>query len=178
MKKRFFKMAFLTFTLFLSSGNIIAQERNIRDLDFLIGEWNVREDNKEKKWWEKSTRIGRYVLDSTYIELKASAISSSGKKRTYNWYIHYNSKKNQFEMVSMFSNWYEVLFDILIWDSTQRKLTIKHNSDSDSNDYHERYGEIIFDESFNEYIWVGENKYGDPNSPSVWKYVEKGLRTK
>ena len=178
MKKRFNKITFLIFTLLLSSGNIIAQEMSIQDLDFLIGEWEVREDNKEKKWWEKSTRTGRYVLDSTYIELESAAISSSGKERTYSWYIHYNSKKNQFEMLSMFSNWHEVLFDILIWDSTKRKLTIRNKVDSNSDEFHERYGEIIFDENFNEYLWVGENKYGDSNNPSIWKYVEKGLRIK
>lgn len=172
------KKAFLIFTILFVAENIFAQEISIQNLDFLIGEWEVREDNKEKQWWEKSTRIGSYVLDSTYIELISVAVSSSGKERTYRWYIHYNSKIEQFEMVSMYSNWHKVQFDILLWDSKKRKLTIRNNVGTDSDEYHERYGEIIFDEKFNEYLWVGENKYGDPNNPTVWNYVEKGLRIK
>ena len=69
------------------------QDRSIDDLKFLIGKWETREDNDKKTWWEKSTRIIKYTLDSTTIELKAEAISSSGKKRKYAWYIHYNSNK-------------------------------------------------------------------------------------
>ncbi len=178
MKKIFFKISFLVLTISLSAGNSIAQEKKIQDLDFLIGEWKVREDNKEENWWEKSTRTARYVLDSTYIELESKALSSKGKRRTYRWYIHYNSKAQQFEMVSMFSNWHKVERDILHWDSENRKLTVQNISDSNSNEYHERFGEISFDESFNKYVWKGENKYGDPREPSIWKYVEKGSRIK
>ncbi|MGI9551863.1 MAG: hypothetical protein ACR2MT_11735 [Aurantibacter sp.] len=178
MKKGFLKKALLIITLLLLTGNIFGQKQRIQDLDFLIGEWKVREDNKEKNWWEKSTRIGRYILDSTYIELKSVAISSGGKERTYRWYFHYNSKTQQFEMVSLFSNWHQVLFDILLWDSEKRKLTIRNGEEPNSSEYHERFGEILFDENFNGYLWKGENKYGDPNNPSVWKYVEKGSRIK
>lgn len=164
--------------LLIMVGNVFSQEKSIADLHFLIGEWEVREDNKENGWWESSTRTGNYVLDSTYIELKSTAISSNGKARTYSWYIHFNSKTNEFEMISFFSNWHNVLFDILDWDSENRKLTIKNKKDPNSNEYHERFGEILFDESFNKYIWKGQNKYGNPNDPSIWNYIEKGHRTK
>jgi len=178
MKKRFNEITFFIIISLIITGNVFSQEKSIKDLEFLVGAWEVREDNNENDWWEKATRTGRYILDSTYIELNATAISSTGKERTYRWFIHYNSKKNQFEMVSMFSNWHEVLVDILIWDSTKRKLTIRNNVDLNSDEYHERYGEIIFDENFKSYIWTGENKNGDPNNPSIWKYVEKGSRIK
>lgn len=165
--------------LFLATANnILAQQKSIQDLDFLIGEWKVREDNKEKNWWEESARVGRYILDSTYIELKSNAISSDGTKRTYLWHIHYNSKNQRFEMVSIFSNWYKIQFDILYWDLENRKLTIQNVVDQNSDEYQERFGEIIFDGSFNKYEWKGENKRGDPNNPSVWKYIERGYRIK
>ena len=178
MVKEFFKIAFLIFISTHISGNIFAQEMSIQDLDFLIGEWEVREDNKEKNWFEESTRKGRYILDSTYIELESNAISSSGKERIYRWYIHHNSETQQFEMVSIYSNWHSVLFDILQWDLENRKLTIRNGVEPNSIDYHERFGVITFDENFNEYIWEGENIYGDPKNPDTWKYIEKGKRIK
>lgn len=164
--------------LLISVVDVFSQEKSIKDLAFLIGTWEVREDNEERTWWEKSTRTGQYVLDSTYIELESVAISSSGKERTYRWFIHYNSKAQQFEMASMFSNWHKILFDILIWDIEKRKLTVRNGVEPNSDEYHERFGEIIFDENFREYIWTGENKYGNPDNPRFWKYIEKGFRVK
>ncbi len=169
------RKSILAFLFVLIASSSFSQ--SVKDLDFLIGEWKVREDNKEKNWWEESSRIARYALDSTHIEIEATAISSSGKERSYLWYIHYNSKKKQFEMVSMFSNWHKTQFDILAWDATKRKLTIKNDVDPNSDEYHERFGEMIFDENFNTYTWIGENKYGDRNKPSIWNYVEKGIKT-
>ena len=80
-------------------------------------------------------------------------------------------------MTSMFSNWHKVQLDILIWDRENRKLTVR-NKPGGEDEFHERFGEIIFDENFDSYIWKGENKYGDPNNPSIWKYIEKGTRIK
>lgn len=151
-----------------------AQEQSIKDLSFLIGKWEVREDNEEKGWWEKCTRVNTFTLDSTYIQIDASAITSGGNERTYRWYIHYNSKKLRFEMVSFFSNWHKAQFDVLSWDSTTRSLTIKGSGDEE--EYHERLGVMVFEEDFNSYTWTGENKYGDPENPSIWRYVEKGKR--
>lgn len=148
----------------------------IKDLGFLIGKWEVREDNEEQTWWEESIRVGTYVLDSTYIELKASATSKGDKQRTYLWLIHFNSKAQQFEMISMFSNWPKIQFDTLSWDADRRKLTIQNGGDPNSDDYHDRFGEILFDEDFNGYTWKGRNLYGDKDSPDKWVYIEKGKR--
>lgn len=168
---------FLILVLFFFSGNLLAQqEGNIKELSFLIGQWNVKEENEEKDWWEESVRTGRFILDSTYIELTSHATSSNGKRRTYKWYIHYNEKKDQFEMVSMFSNWHKVQFDVLTWESRERKIIIKSTIHPDSEEYHERYGEILFGDDFESYVWTGVNKYGDPKKPGVWEYTEKGRR--
>ena len=176
MKNKFLSVAILIILLLLYREKIIAQGRNIKELDFLVGEWKVREDNKEKEWWEETIRVGRYVLDSTYIELESTAVSSDGKERTYRWYIHFNSKAKQFEMVSMFGNWHKVQFDILNWEANNRKLTIRSSADPNSSEFHERFGEIVFDKDFNEYVWTGQNKYGDRENPRIWNYVEKGQR--
>ncbi|MEQ6167090.1 hypothetical protein AAOE16_07840 [Ekhidna sp. MALMAid0563] len=170
----------LVFTCLVTFGySSIAQgpsSSSIQDLNFLIGTWEVREDNKEKSWWEESTRKICYTLDSAYIELRASANSSGGKSRTYLWLIHYNQKDQQFEMISMFSNWHKIQYDILSWDKSNRTLTIESGGDPGSNEYHERFGEIVFSEDFNTYTWKGRNKYGDENNPNIWEYVEKGSR--
>ncbi len=168
---------FLFFLIIVSLSKLTcAQERGIKELDFLIGKWETREDNIEKGWWETSTREVRYILKGNYIEFIAKSVDSNGREREYNWYINYNKKAKQFEMVSMFSNWYKTQLDVLVWDKEQRKLTIRNKPDSES-EFHERYGEIVFNEDFDEYTWTGENKYGDSNNPSIWKYIEKGLRT-
>lgn len=167
--------------LTIFSYSVLAQdtlETSIKDLEFLIGTWEVREDNQEKTWWEESTRIGSYTLDSTYIELSAIAKSSTGKQRTYLWLIHYNKKDQQFEMISMFSNWHKIQFDILGWDPNKRTLTIQSGGDPGSNEYHERFGELVFEKEFNSYVWKGQNKYGDESNPSIWEYVEKGVKVK
>jgi len=170
------KKWFLLTSLLLVTGNIFSQEKSIHDLNFLVGTWEVREDNEEKTWWEETIRKGQYTLDSTYLQLESVAKSSKGKERTYRWYIHYNSKAQQFEMISMFSNWHKIQFDILSYDEENRKLTIRNDLESHSDEYHERFGELTFDENFDTYIWKGENKYGDSENPSVWKYIERGSR--
>jgi len=178
MEKGFFKKTVLIIALFSTTLIVFSQQKSIKDLDFLIGEWEVREDNTEEKWWEKAKRTGRYVLDSTFIELESVAISSNGKERTYRWFIHFNSKSQQFEMASMYSNWDKILLDILHWDIEQRKLTIRNGKETNSHGYHERYGALIFNEDFSGYVWEGQNKYGDPEKPKIWTYVEKGTRIK
>ncbi|MEM7380222.1 MAG: hypothetical protein AAF361_03375 [Bacteroidota bacterium] len=164
----------LTFVLSLFQG-IFAQEAGIKDLDFLIGTWETREDNVEEGWWETSTREIKYDLKDNYIVLNANSVDSNGRIREYRWYINYNKKAKQFEMVSMFSNWYKTQFDILDWNSEERKLTIR-NRPSTESEFHERLGEIVFDKNFDTYTWKGENKYGDRNDPSIWRYIETGKR--
>jgi len=176
MKNKLNKRAIIFSALLLLVTDIYSQQNKIKDLRFLIGTWEVRENNKETEWWEKCIRTGQFILDSTYIQMESTAITSTGKQRVYRFLIHYNSEDQQFEMVSIYSNWPKVQFDILTWNSKKRILTIKNKNEV--NEYHERFGEIVFNENFNEYIWVGENKYGDSNKPSVWKYEEKGIRIK
>lgn len=165
----------ITILSFMILGQAIYSQ-SIKDLDFLIGTWEVREDIEDKGWWEKAIRVGKYVLKGNFIELKANSIDSNGKEREYSWFINYNKKTKQFEMTSMFSNWYKVQSDILEWNAKKRTLTIRNKPMG--GEFHERLGKMIFDKNFKSYVWKGENKYGDPNKPGIWRYIEKGTRTK
>ena len=169
---------FILATLFITNISKGFTQQPIRELDFLIGSWEVREDNAEKTWWEKTKRTASYTLDSTYIELVSSAVSSSGKQRTYRWFIHYNEKAAEYEMISMFGNWHKIQHDVLKWDPQKRTLTIRNGQDLGNNEeFHERLGHMTFNEGFTEYVWTGENKYGDPENPKSWKYTEVGIRS-
>ena len=64
-------------------------------------------------------------------------------------------------MVSIFSNWHKVQFDVLSWEDAKRKIVINSTNHPNSTEYHERYGEIIFNDKFTEYTWSGKNKYYD-----------------
>ena len=161
--------------LALAASIVIGQEKSIKDLDFLIGTWETREDIADKEWWETSTREIAYTLKGNFIEINARSIDSNGKEREYNWYINYNKKTDEFQMTSMFSNWHKVQQDILEWDPDTRTLTIRHKPGVD-DEYHERLGKLVFDESLTNYTWTGENKYGDPVDPGIWRYVETGRR--
>ncbi len=175
MKKVTFERIHLVLFLLALPTGLLAQEKGIKELDFLIGTWETREDNIETGWWEKSTRTAKYVLMENYIELEARTIDSNGRERITLWFLNYNKKSAQFEMASMFSNWYKTQVDILTWDKETRTLTIRNDPDCEKR-YTERFGEIVFSEDFQSYEWKGENKYGDPKNPSSWKYIEKGIR--
>lgn len=153
----------------------LAQEKGIKSLDFLIGTWETREDIAADNWWETTTRKISYDLMENYIVIHGKSIDSKGKKREYKWFINYNKKAKQFQMVSMFSNWYKTQLDILEWNEYTRTLTIRHQPNSET-EFHERFGELVFAEDFKGYVWKGENKYGDTNNPGIWKYIEEGKK--
>lgn len=76
------------------------EAQSIKDLDFLIGAWDVAETiypGTEKEYQEKGTRICSYYLDRRFIKCESETIvSTSGKKRTYAYYINYDKKAQCF----------------------------------------------------------------------------------
>jgi len=74
--------------------------QGIRDLDFLIGEWDLTETiypGHPKEYQEKGTRTCSYYLDGSFIKCESETIvSTSGKKRTYAYYINYDTKEKCF----------------------------------------------------------------------------------
>jgi hypothetical protein len=152
----------------------IAQQESVKDLDFLIGTWQTEEHNKAGDWWEKSTRTGIFILDEQYIQLESVAVSSTGKKRTYRFLIHYDSQSKQFEMISIYGNYPKSRTEIMEWDKNNRKLTLKSKPSED--EYSDRAGVIQFNDDFTEYIWTGSNKSGDPQKPRIFEYEEVGKK--
>lgn len=170
-----FKTRIIIIVLTFSSMLITAQKesQDIKSLDFLIGTWEVREENKEKQYWEETIRVASYTLDGNYIKIDHKAIDSKGRKRHILWFINYNKKTERYEMISMFGNWYKTQFDILTWNKKERKLTFK-NHPSCEGEYHNRVGEMVFNKNFNEYVWIGENRYKEESN--IWKYHEVGKK--
>lgn len=152
-----------------------AQHPSIKDLEFLIGTWETEEHSKTGDWWEKSTRSGTYILDAQYIQLESSSISSTGKRRTYRFLIHYDNRSKRFEMISIYSNYPKYRTEILEWDNQGRKLQLRSQPIDD--EFSERTGTMQFNEDFSEYTWTGTNKSGDPKKPSVFEFIEQGKRT-
>ncbi len=74
--------------------------QSIKDLDFLIGEWDVTETiypGQPKEYQETGTRICSYYLDGSFIKCESETIvSTSGRKRTYAYYINYDKKEQCF----------------------------------------------------------------------------------
>jgi len=167
--------AILFFSALLLLTSKLYSQATVKDLHFLVGTWEAEEHNKEKTWWEKCTRSGTYILDSTYIQLESVAVSSTGKKRTYRFMIHYDKTAKQFEMVCMYSNWPKVQVNFLEWDSEKRTLTLRNKPEAE--EYGARTGAIQFSADYDTYTWKGINKSGDRQKPSIWEYEESGNRT-
>lgn len=76
------------------------QAQSIDDLSFLIGEWELTETiypGQSKEYQEKGIRTCSYYLNHSFIKCESSTtISTSGKKRTYAYYINYDEKEKCF----------------------------------------------------------------------------------
>jgi len=82
----------------LASTSLRAQ--SIKDLDFLIGSWDVLETiypGTDRAYQEKGTRVCEYYLNGSFIKCESSTVvSTSGKKRFYAYIINYDSREDCF----------------------------------------------------------------------------------
>ena len=89
----------ITTTLFMIVA-ISCSGQSIKDLDFLIGTWEVEETilpGRENEYQEKGTRTCEYYLDGSFIKCEASTVvSRNGKKRSYAYYINYDKNEDCF----------------------------------------------------------------------------------
>lgn len=87
----------------LASIGISAQ--SIKDLDFLIGEWDVLErifPGTDKEYQEKGTRVCEYYLNGSFIKCEsATVVSTSGKERYYTYVINYDERENCFRATNL-----------------------------------------------------------------------------
>ena len=89
-----------TITILFAIITLTCASQSIRDLDFLIGKWEVNETiypGTEKEYTESGVRTCEYYLDDSFIKCEASTVvNHSGKKRTYAYYINYDDKNECF----------------------------------------------------------------------------------
>jgi len=87
-------------TTLLVSIALSCPGQSIKDLDFLIGTWEVEETilpGRDNEYQEKGTRTCEYYLDGSFIKCEASTVvTHTGKKRTYAYYINYDAKEDCF----------------------------------------------------------------------------------
>ncbi|WP_411030678.1 hypothetical protein [Spongiimicrobium sp. 3-5] len=86
-------------------GFSFANSQTIKDLDFLIGSWEVTETvfpGTEKEYEEKGTRNCEYYLNGSFIKCESSTVvSKSGKERKYVYLINYDEKEKWYWVTSL-----------------------------------------------------------------------------
>ncbi len=94
---------YIILVLLAWGGELDAQ--SIKDLDFLIGDWKVKETlfpGTDKSYTEKGTRTCAYYLDDSFIRCESSTVSSkTGKQRSYTYLINYDRKEECFWVTAL-----------------------------------------------------------------------------
>ncbi|MCE7995557.1 MAG: hypothetical protein HEP71_26500 [Roseivirga sp.] len=107
MKKNILKTT-LSIAL-ICSGFEHGYGQSIRDLDFLIGTWQVEETlypGTDKEYKEKGMRTCEYYLGDSFIKCEAeTTVSKTGKNRMYVYLINYNKWGEYYQAIN-FSNDY------------------------------------------------------------------------
>ncbi|MDW3195623.1 MAG: hypothetical protein R8G66_24820 [Cytophagales bacterium] len=89
----------LIFLVLIGVGTSL-QAQSIKDLDFLIGEWEVLETiypGTDKAYTESGTRRCEYYLNNSYIKCEsATTPTRTGKTRYYAYLINYDHKNDCF----------------------------------------------------------------------------------
>lgn len=86
---------YIILVLLVWGGELDAQ--SIRDLNFLIGDWKVKETlfpGTDRSYTEEGTRTCAYYLDDSFIRCESSTVSSrTGKQRSYTYLINSDRKE-------------------------------------------------------------------------------------
>lgn len=82
-----------------------ASAQNIKDLDFLIGTWQVEETiypGTDKEYQEKGTRTCSYYLKEAFIKCESvTQVSTSGRERHYVYFITWNERDGFFQAINL-----------------------------------------------------------------------------
>jgi hypothetical protein len=159
-------------TMVLTTGLYSSiSSQSIRDLDFLIGSWNVREvvyADTPKEYIETGKRECLFYLDSAYIKCETKAIRK-GKNREYTFLYNYVKETDEFRLFK-FSSDFDA-YGIKSWKINQEAKVIE---EEDKTGY-----QFIGASSFvdkNRIIWKGwAPKIGqDPELELI--YTEEAIR--
>ena len=82
--------------------------QSIKDLDFLIGSWEIVETifpGTDREYQEKGTRTCSYVFNGSFIKCESSTtISKNNKTRVYAYFINYDKKEDCYWATSFASD--------------------------------------------------------------------------
>ncbi len=101
---RFFIIIYVVFV------NTNTNAQSIRDLDFLVGRWEVSEivfAGTDREYTETGSRECSYYLDGSYIKCETQGIRK-GRNRSYTFLINYESEKEYFRLLSLSSDYPDV----------------------------------------------------------------------
>ncbi len=102
MKQQILKTIFYPIVLGILSQTALGQ--SVKDLDFLIGTWEVEETlypGTDREYKEKGMRTCEYYLMETFIKCEAeTVVSKTGKKRAYVYLINYNKWEKYYQAIN------------------------------------------------------------------------------
>jgi len=88
----------------LSTPAHAVQTAPLDKLVWMIGAWDFDDSQIDGDYRETGSRVCEYGLDEQYIVCESKGVSSSGKERTYLFFINYNQLDERFEMTCLFGN--------------------------------------------------------------------------
>ncbi len=109
----------------------------IKQLDFLIGTWNLHEvtyPGQSNEYVETGTRTCAYALNGSYIQCETKAIRK-GKERVYLFLINYLKQENRYQLISLYSDFDQQGRQAIVLDSTQSALQITALPSGFKNDF-------------------------------------------
>ncbi len=136
-------MKTISIMLFILIHNVsIAQEKklSIKELDFLIGTWEITFDIYDTHqpengilFSEKGTQKCFYDLyqndEPRFITCKGEVVREDGRKRTFQESIRYGNFSGTYERTGIFSNWPATSKELLFYHEDERKFEIRGELD-------------------------------------------------
>ena len=162
-------------SLFLLQLNT-AQSQGIKNLDFLIGTWDVSEviyPGSENEYIEAGTRTCGYDVDGTYIKCVTKAKSKYGERSLF-MFFNYHKEYNKYIVTTLFSNLsFQGKYE---WYLDSAKQTIQSISPLGRNEDEFYRGDISFSED--QLIWKGYRTSFRKDRSWELRYVETSNRIK
>lgn len=173
LKKQHLALVFVTLLLFQFKS---AQSQGIKNLEFLIGTWDVSEviyPGSDKEYIEAGTRTCEYDVDGTYIKCVTNAKSKYGERSLF-MFFNYDNDFNKYIVTTLFSNlsfqgkyeWY--------LDSAQQRIQSISPLGLDEDEFYR--GDISISE--NQLIWKGYRTSFRKDRSWELRYFETSNRIK
>lgn len=80
--------------------------QSIKDLDFLVGTWDVSEvvyPGSDREYVETGKRVCGYYLGDSYIKCETNGIRK-GKERSYTFLFNYEKSEDRFRLIKLHSD--------------------------------------------------------------------------